>query len=75
MGHTRAAVLRALRQPSSTAELAARLRISPPSASEHAAALRRADLVQTERRGRAVRHSLTPLGLSLLSGHVDGAGS
>jgi DNA-binding transcriptional ArsR family regulator len=69
MGHTRAAVLRTLSDPCSTAELAARLGISAPSACEHAAALRRADLIQTERRGRSVRHSLTPLGHSLLRGH------
>lgn len=72
MGRTRAAVLRTLSDPCSTAELAARLCISAPSASEHAAALRRADLIQTERRGRAVCHSLTPLGHSLLNGHLDG---
>ena len=71
MGRTRAAVLRALRDPCSTAELAARLGISAASASEHAASLRGADLIQTERRGRRVRHSLTPLGHSLLNGHRD----
>jgi DNA-binding transcriptional ArsR family regulator len=66
IGRTRAAALQALRQPCSTAELAARLGISAPSASEHATALRGAALIQTERRGRGVRHSLTPLGRSLL---------
>jgi DNA-binding transcriptional ArsR family regulator len=71
MGRTRAAVLQALRHPCSTAELASRLDISAPSASEHAAALRGADLIQTERRGRGVCHSLTPLGRSLLNGYRD----
>jgi DNA-binding MarR family transcriptional regulator len=70
IGRTRAAVLQALRHPCSTAELAARLGISAPSASEHATALRGASLIQTERRGRRVCHSLTPLGRSLLSDHA-----
>jgi DNA-binding transcriptional ArsR family regulator len=69
LGRTRAAALRALRDPCGTAELAARLGISAPSASEHATALRGADLIQTARRGRSVRHSLTPLGRSLLNGY------
>jgi DNA-binding transcriptional ArsR family regulator len=68
LGATRAAVLRALRNPCGTAELAARLGISPSSASEHAASLRGADLIQTVRCGHAVRHSLTPLGRDLLNG-------
>ncbi len=69
IGRTRALVLGALRSPSSTAELAARVGISAPSASEHAAVLRDADLIETIRNGRGVRHSLTPLGRSLLNGH------
>ena len=70
MGHTRAAVLEALRTPRSTAELAACAGTSAPSASEHAAALRASGLVQTVRRGRGVNHSLTPLGRSLLNGNL-----
>jgi DNA-binding transcriptional ArsR family regulator len=69
LGATRAAVLAALRDPCGTAELAIRLGISAPSVSEHTAALRGADLIHTARCGRAVRHSLTPLGRSLLHGH------
>jgi DNA-binding transcriptional ArsR family regulator len=71
MGHTRAAVLEALRTPRSTAELAAWAGTSAPSASEHAAALRASGLVQTVRRGRGVNHSLTPLGRSLLNGNLN----
>ena len=71
MGHTRAAVLEALRTPRSTAELAASAGTSAPSASEHAAALRASGLVQTVRRGRGVNHSLTPLGRSLLNGNLN----
>jgi DNA-binding transcriptional ArsR family regulator len=69
LGHTRAAVLRALRTPRSTTELAACVGTSAPSASEHATALRASGLVQTVRRGRGVNHSLTPLGRSLLNGN------
>lgn len=69
IGRTRAAVLEALRSPRSTAELAAQVGISAPSASEHATVLRDADLIQTTRDGRGVRHSLTSLGRTLLDGH------
>jgi|GEM_PF-1025664 len=71
LGHTRAAVLRALRTPRSTAELAACVGTSAPSASEHATALRASGLVRTVRRGRRVHHSLTPLGRSLLNGNPN----
>jgi len=75
LGRTRAAALTALNEPCGTAELASRLGISVPSASEHAKALRGADLIQTVRRGRGVRHFLTPLGRSLLNGnHGSGSG-
>jgi len=71
LGHTRAAVLYALRTPRSTRELAACVGTSAPSASEHATALRAAGLVHTVRRGRGVNHSLTPLGRSLLNGNLN----
>ena len=71
LGQTRAAVLRALRTPRSTTELAACVGTSAPSASEHATALRASGLVQTVRRGRGVNHSLTPLGRSLLNGNLN----
>jgi DNA-binding transcriptional ArsR family regulator len=67
LGRTRATVLRALREPCSTTGLADRVGISVSSASEHATALRGADLVRTERQGQGVRHSLTSLGRALLS--------
>ncbi|MGD0064309.1 MAG: helix-turn-helix domain-containing protein [Streptosporangiaceae bacterium] len=63
-----ARALRALHDPRSTTELAARLGISVSAASEHATALRGARLIRTDRDGRAVRHSLTVLGRALLSG-------
>ena len=40
--------------------------ISPASASEHAKVLRDANLIETRREGRSVRHSLTPLGSAML---------
>jgi len=66
LGPTRAAVLRALRTPRGTAELAQEVRISPASASEHAKVLRDAHLIETSRAGRSVRHSLTMLGAAML---------
>jgi len=69
IGPTRAAVLRALREPRGTADLAGLVNISPASASEHAKVLRDADLIETRREGRSVRHSLTPLGRTVL-GHL-----
>ncbi len=67
LGRTRAAVLDAVAAgPCTTSELARRAGVSVPSASEHAAVLRDADLIVTRRVGRAVRHTVTPLGASLL---------
>jgi DNA-binding transcriptional ArsR family regulator len=66
LGPTRAAVLRALTAPRGTAELAGVVGISPASASEHAKVLREVYLIETLRHGRAVRHSLTPLGRTML---------
>jgi DNA-binding MarR family transcriptional regulator len=59
-------VLRALTAPRGTAELAGVVGISPASASEHAKVLREVYLIETLRHGRAVRHSLTPLGRTML---------
>jgi DNA-binding transcriptional ArsR family regulator len=69
LGRTRAAVLESLRDPCGTSDLAARLKISAASASEHVTALRRAGLAETARSGRTARHALTPLGQSLLTRH------
>ena len=66
LGPTRAAVLRALAAPRGTAELAGVVGISPASASEHAKVLRDVFLIETSREGRSVRHSLTPLGRTML---------
>ncbi len=66
LGPTRATVLRALREPRGTVDLAVMVGISPASASEHAKVLREACLIETRRVGRSVRHSLTPLGRTML---------
>jgi len=72
LGPTRAAVLRALREPRGTAELAAAVQISPASASEHAKTLRDASLIETRREGRGVRHSLTALGAAIAGTDLHG---
>jgi DNA-binding transcriptional ArsR family regulator len=59
-------VLRALAAPRGTVELAGVVGISPASASEHAKVLREVYLIETLREGRAVRHSLTALGRTML---------
>lgn len=66
LGHTRAAVLGALRDPATTTALAERVGVAPATASQHATVLRNAGLVDTVRTGIAVLHSLTPLGRALL---------
>lgn len=67
LGRTRAAVLDAVATgPCTTSELAGRVGVSVPSASEHAAVLRDADLIVTRRVGKAVLHTVTPLGASLV---------
>ncbi|CRK61959.1 Putative regulatory protein [Alloactinosynnema sp. L-07] len=68
LGRTRAAALRAINGGATTSELSERLAISLASASEHASVLRRARLITTSRQGRAVRHTLTPLGHNTLAG-------
>ncbi|MER5641352.1 winged helix-turn-helix domain-containing protein [Kitasatospora sp. NPDC002227] len=67
IGAPRARALRAISQgPCTTTQLAERLRVTSPSASAHATALRTAGAITTEREGRQVRHSLTQLGHDLL---------
>ncbi|MEU9125936.1 winged helix-turn-helix domain-containing protein [Streptomyces sp. NPDC048506] len=73
LGRTRARVLAALDAPATTGELARRLRVSAPSASEHVSALREAKLVRSRRDGGCVVHALTPLGTALLHGELASA--
>lgn len=69
LGRTRANALEVVGQGAcTTGQLADRLGASLASASEHATVLRAAGLITTSRRGRAVLHALTPLGVDLLDG-------
>jgi DNA-binding transcriptional ArsR family regulator len=66
LGRTRAAVLEAVGDGSSTGEIARRLGISPAAASQHASVLRNAGLLVTRRDRNTVLHTLTPLGSAML---------
>ncbi|MFD1935007.1 MULTISPECIES: ArsR/SmtB family transcription factor [Nonomuraea] len=68
LGRTRAAVLETAADAATTSEIARRLDISLPSASQHATALRDAGLLTSRRTGPAVHHTLTRLGRELLEG-------
>jgi len=70
IGRTRSRVLTCLESTATTGEIARRLGISAPSASEHVAALREIDLAHSRRVGAHVVHTLTPLGAALLSGDL-----
>ena len=71
IGRTRAGLLAMLDGPLSTSELAHRAGLSVGGVSRHLAVLRDAGLVAAHRRGHAIVHEPTALGLSLLE--VDGA--
>ncbi|MCC2274655.1 winged helix-turn-helix domain-containing protein [Streptomyces sp. ET3-23] len=70
VGQTRAAALRELRATCTTSQLADRLGISAPCASQHTAVLRQSGLITTRRVRNTVLHSVTPLGVALLDGKV-----
>jgi len=72
LGHTRAAVLQSVGGNCTTSELARRAGVSVSSASEHATVLRGAGLIFSSRERNAVRHALTPVGLTLLDGQPAG---
>ena len=74
LGRTRAAVLAATNGGRSTTEVAQAVGISLASASQHTAVLRAAGLITTHRTGAAVRHSMTPLGRSLMELSAVAAG-
>lgn len=68
LGRTRAAVLALTVGGRTTGELACELGISPATASLHAKTLRAAGLLVSERAGKAVMHSATPLAGGLIAG-------
>lgn len=71
LGPTRAGVLRALHRPRTTTALAHQAGISLSSASEHAATLRAAGLITSDRHGQAIVHRVSELGSALLSRGSD----
>jgi DNA-binding transcriptional ArsR family regulator len=66
VGVTRAAVLDAIDSGATTTELATRVYTSAATVSRHTTILREAGLIATCRDGKAVLHTLTPLGSALL---------
>ncbi|MFF3753180.1 DUF5937 family protein [Streptomyces sp. NPDC002018] len=73
LGASRAAVLRLVEDGCTTGELARRTGLSQPSASQHTAVLREANLITTVRRGNEVMHTLTPLGTAFLTANPSSA--
>jgi DNA-binding transcriptional ArsR family regulator len=67
VGRGRAAVLRALVRPATTAGLAATLGLAPSTVSEHLAALTAAGVVNRRRAGRRVLYALEPPGVALVT--------
>jgi DNA-binding transcriptional ArsR family regulator len=73
LGRTRANVLAAISEGDcTTTELAARVGVPLPTASQQATTLREAGIVISQPRGRRVLHTITPLGVALLNGHNPG---
>jgi DNA-binding transcriptional ArsR family regulator len=68
IGQTRVECLRVLLAPRTTTELAEQLGTSVGTASKQAAILRDTGLITSNRRGAAVLHSITSLGVALLIG-------
>lgn len=68
LGRTRAGVLALAVSARTTSDIARTLGISAASVSEHTRTLRAAGLLVSERAGKAVLHSATPLGDRLLAG-------
>jgi DNA-binding transcriptional ArsR family regulator len=68
IGETRAMLLAALTEPTSTTALARRLDLPNSTVSEHVTVLRDAGLVTTHRAGRYLHHARTPLGTQLAAG-------
>ena len=67
LGQGRASVLLSLEPPSSTLEIARRLRLVASGVSEHLSVLRSAGLVESQRRGRFVYYRLSQTGMALLA--------
>jgi DNA-binding transcriptional ArsR family regulator len=70
IGLTRASVLESIGEGRTTSELARQVGVSAASISQHTAVLREAGLIHTSRVGKAVLHTITPLGAALLEAGV-----
>lgn len=66
-GRTRVRILKCVREPSTTSQVAARVRLAPASVSHHLQRLRRAGLVHRTRAGAQVVYALTGRGKQLLA--------
>lgn len=73
LGRTRAIILRSVQDGCTTTELSRRAGTSIASASQHAAVLRDAGLITTQRNRGSVLHTLSPLGHRLLADPEDSA--
>lgn len=69
LGRTRAALLHMLDLPSTNAQLAAHLKLTPPTTNEHLHVLHRAGVISRTRRGRSVLYARTALGDQLVAGN------
>lgn len=67
VGHTRATIMYTLLDACTTKELAHRVGVSAAAASQHTSVLRESGLITTHRRMNTVLHTLTPLGMALLT--------
>jgi DNA-binding transcriptional ArsR family regulator len=68
IGRTRADLLHLLDLPATNVQLAAQLRLTPPTTNAHLQILQRAGAVSRRRRGRSVFYARTELGERLLQG-------
>ena len=66
LGKGRSEIFLSLETPSSTLELARRLRLAASGVSEHLSVLRQSGLLETHRRGRSVFYSHSSTGIGLL---------
>jgi DNA-binding transcriptional ArsR family regulator len=67
LGPSRAAALCVIEYGCTTGELARRIGVTAPTASQHTAVLRDAELIVSTRHRNTVLHTLTPLGSALLA--------
>lgn len=76
LGRSRAVILETLanRGEHTVSEIAHRVGIAVPTASEHTSVLREAGLLIRRRRGRHVAYSITALGMALITGRTSIAG-